>query len=116
MSNGEKKKDQKTVIIKATDKDVVKYSTIKRMLNTLDRFLTKRYMLIVAFCSAVISICTIALVLTNASISHAVSAGEAGNSGGGGEYNVILWSLIAAFGFIGLFTCFYVWKRIGKRA
>jgi len=63
----------------ATEKPV-KYSTIKRMLNTLDKFLSKKLSLVLLFCGLGIAICTGAIFLNGA-----LTANAAGVGGGDGS-------------------------------
>lgn len=115
MKHEDKSKDSNTeevVEVKVTnDSKVVERSTIKRMLNTLDRFLTKRFMSIIAFCTAVISICAIGLAFANTTFGNASSSGSKGGLGGNLTLETWLWSLIAVFGFIAITTVFYVCGR-----
>jgi len=102
----ENDKDKADEEVKASDeKDttvVVEYSTIKRMLGTLDRFLTRQFMLVVGLCTAVISGCILGLMFENAVLGHAFSPGGMGSGSGGGDLTTNVWlgSLLAVAVFI----------------
>lgn len=107
--NNEKKK---VVDIKVTDDaKVVERSTIKRMMDTLDRFLSKRFLSVIAFCTAIIAVCAIGLSFTNITIGHASSADAMKGNGGNLTLDIWLWSAIAVFGFIAIVTCVYYFGR-----
>jgi len=116
MKNDEKnksKKDKDIVTIKAANHpEPTGYSAIRRMLNSLDRFLTRRFMFILAFCTAAISMCVIGLSFTNTVGSSAASGGNSGEfTGNNLTLSIWLWSIIVVCLFIIVVTSVYVWGR-----
>jgi len=114
------KKDKAIVTIKATndtEPPVVEYTAIKRMLGTLDRFLTKRFMLVVGLCTAVISGCIVGLMIENRTFGHAFSLGRgAGTSGGSLTATIWLGSIIAVAVFIIILTIVYNLRKRKRTA
>jgi len=106
VDNGKKAKSKKLDCVDASPEskdgvEVVEYSAIKRMLGTLDRFLTKRFMLVVGLCTAVVSACIIALMVENSVFTQAYSSGGGAEATGGDlTTNVWLGALIVVAVFI----------------
>jgi len=94
---------------------VVEYSAIKRMLDTLDRFLTKQFLLVVGLCTAVISGCVLGLMFENAVLGQAFSPGG-GTSGGDLTVNVWLGAVATVAVFLMVVTIVLnVKKRRAKK-
>lgn len=110
------KKDKNTVTIKATSEEaapVVEYTAIKRMLDTLDRFLTKRFMLVIAFCLTVVSGCAIGLMFDNKVFAFSSSGG--GDSPGGSLTTTVwLGAIITVAVFIIILTIVHAVRKKKK--
>ena len=131
MKNEEKSKNDKdVVIIKASkknegnaEKDLEKQppqvekelTTIRRMLGTLDRILTKQFILILGLCTAVISVCTVGLVFASGIVGNAHSAGGPVSSSGNLTIQTWLFSIIGLCVFIMLVACAYTLSKKKKK-
>ena len=93
-----------------------KYTAIKRMLNTLDRFLTRKLGLVVGICTLAIAACSMGLLINNNMGSSAASGGGSlrGNSPST-TIDTLLWSGVALFAFLGLLSIIYVFARLRSR-
>lgn len=128
MKNGDKqtasgkkksgdKADEKVITISAADTDVDKYTNIRRILGTLDRFLTKRFLFIVALCTGIMSVCVICLSLTNVTSGQAFAPGANSTSRSGDlTLSTWLWSIIVVCAFIAIMTSVYAWGRKKNQA
>ena len=91
----------------------VKYATIKRLLGTLDKFLSKKLGLVLLFCGLGVAICAGGVFLNSTLITNASSGGESSPSSGL-ALNTWLWSGVALFAFIALISIVYTFIRIKK--
>ena len=90
-----------------TQDEPVKYPTIRRMLNTLDRFLAKKLVLVFGILSIGIVLCSGGLIVSAAT----VSAGSGYGTGSPATLDVVLFSFMAVFAFIGILTLVYFLSR-----
>lgn len=98
--------------VEREDAPTVKYSNIKRMLGTLDKFLSTKLSLVLGICTLAIASCSLGLFFSNAGSSSAASKG--GNtSGGGGDItlNTWLWSILALFVFLAVLAIIHAIVR-----
>ena len=93
-----------------------KYKSVKRMLSTLDRFLTQKLGLVVGICTLAIAGCSMGLFINN-SIGANAGSSDGGSSGGSASatIDVFLWSSVALFAFIGILSMIYVFARLRAR-
>ena len=95
-----------------TQTQTQQYSNIKRMLNTLDKFLLRGIGLIVGICTLAIAGCSVGLLINNSHSSSAVSGGtHAPTNSVNYGLNTWLWSSVAVFALIGIFSMMYVFVR-----
>ena len=87
--------------------EVVKYPTIRRMLNTLDKFLAKKLVLVLGLLSIGIVLCSGGVLLSAASVSAATGPGV----GSPVALETFLFSLMALFAFAGVVTIIYFVSR-----
>ena len=113
MKNENKKNKKNHNAGSADELRVVQYSTIKRMLGALDRFLTKQFMLVVAFCTSVIAVCILGLTFANETLGRAATPGG-GDPSGNMTALIWLWSIIAVMVFVATVTTVYALGRRKK--
>jgi len=94
-----------------TKTEVVKYSTIKRMLGTLDKFLSKRLGMMLLIYAFAITLCAGGIFL-NTTIAHA--AAYPATPGGLPWLDSVLWAMIATMAFIAVLSIIYVLARRKK--
>ena len=96
--------------------DVIEFSTIKRMMYALDRFLTKRFMFVLAICFAVFSMSMIGLAFADPTFGFAASPDGAPIEPRGGDLTiqVLLWSLVAVSVFVALLATVCVLRKKRK--
>jgi len=117
MDNGEKIEDneKETVVeidIVNNESKIIERGNIKRMLNTLDRFLAKRSLSIIAFCTAAISICAIMLVFNNTVLGNASSSNIfRPSASGNATLQTWLLSIIVVATFIAILTTIYAFTK-----
>lgn|GEM_PF-4054082 len=92
----------------ANESAEVKYSTIRRLLGTLDRFLTKKFALILAVCATLIAACSAGLFINNSAVN---AASDLPSTGGDIALNTWFWAGIALFAFVAVLSTVYFLSR-----
>jgi hypothetical protein len=90
----------------------VKYSTIKRMLGTLDKFLSKKFVFLLGLYFVAMALCMGGLFINNSGTGSAASGSAVSGMGPDIALNTWLWATIAVATLLAIFLVIYI---IAKR-
>ena len=96
MENKNAKDDPKIEVKVTAVSETVKFPAVKRMLESLDKFLSRKIASVVGFYIFAMLVCSVVLVSTTVSASEV----EGGVTGGVKTADIWMYSLLATFTFI----------------